>query len=119
MRRSLPSLPVPKRSSQENWPCVQARGPGNLHLINGLFDCHRNHVPVLAIAAHIPLPKSAAAIFRRRIRRSCSVNAATTVSWFHPGADPAGAGDRHAQSRTKPWRFRGRYPGRCGAQGCA
>jgi pyruvate dehydrogenase (quinone) len=29
-------------------------GPGNLHLINGLFDCHRNHVPVLAIAAHIP-----------------------------------------------------------------
>lgn len=28
--------------------------PGNLHLINGLFDCHRNHVPVLAIAAHIP-----------------------------------------------------------------
>jgi pyruvate dehydrogenase (quinone) len=29
-------------------------GPGNLHLINGLFDCHRSGVPVLAIAAHIP-----------------------------------------------------------------
>src|SRR5712675_3091647 len=29
-------------------------GPGNLHLINGLFDCQRNGVPVLAIAAHIP-----------------------------------------------------------------
>src|SRR5882672_1799136 len=29
-------------------------GPGNLHLINGLFDCHRNRVPVLAIAAQIP-----------------------------------------------------------------
>ncbi len=28
--------------------------PGNLHLINGLFDCHRSRVPVLAIAAHIP-----------------------------------------------------------------
>jgi pyruvate dehydrogenase (quinone) len=27
--------------------------PGNLHLINGLFDCHRNRVPVVAIAAHI------------------------------------------------------------------
>jgi pyruvate dehydrogenase (quinone) len=25
-----------------------------LHLINGLFDCHRSGVPVLAIAAHIP-----------------------------------------------------------------
>src|ERR1700758_4631052 len=29
-------------------------GPGNLHLINGLFDAHRSRVPVLAIAAHIP-----------------------------------------------------------------
>ena len=32
--------------------CAGSCGPGNLHLINGLFDCHRNHVPVLAIAAH-------------------------------------------------------------------
>jgi pyruvate dehydrogenase (quinone) len=29
-------------------------GPGNLHLINGLYDAHRSRVPVLAIAAHIP-----------------------------------------------------------------
>jgi pyruvate dehydrogenase (quinone) len=34
--------------------CAGSCGPGNLHLINGLFDCHRNHVPVLAIASHIP-----------------------------------------------------------------
>jgi pyruvate dehydrogenase (quinone) len=34
--------------------CVGSCGPGNLHLINGLFDCHRSRVPVLAIAAHIP-----------------------------------------------------------------
>jgi pyruvate dehydrogenase (quinone) len=34
--------------------CAGSCGPGNLHLINGLFDCHRNRVPVLAIAAHIP-----------------------------------------------------------------
>ncbi|WP_434155275.1 ubiquinone-dependent pyruvate dehydrogenase [Pseudomonas sp. JZ134] len=34
--------------------CAGSCGPGNLHLINGLYDCHRNHVPVLAIAAHIP-----------------------------------------------------------------
>ena len=34
--------------------CAGSCGPGNLHLINGLFDCHRNHQPVLAIAAHIP-----------------------------------------------------------------
>ena len=34
--------------------CAGSCGPGNLHLINGLFDCQRNGVPVLAIAAHIP-----------------------------------------------------------------
>lgn len=34
--------------------CAGSCGPGNMHLVNGLFDCKRNHVPVLAIAAHIP-----------------------------------------------------------------
>src|ERR1700720_2619134 len=34
--------------------CAGSAGPGNLHLINGLYDCHRSRVPVLAIAAHIP-----------------------------------------------------------------
>src|SRR3981189_1579248 len=34
--------------------CAGSCGPGTLHLINGLFDCHRSRVPVLAIAAHIP-----------------------------------------------------------------
>jgi pyruvate dehydrogenase (quinone) len=34
--------------------CAGSSGPGHLHLINGLYDCHRSRVPVLAIAAHIP-----------------------------------------------------------------
>ncbi len=34
--------------------CAGSCGPGNLHLINGLFDCHRSRAPVLAIAAQIP-----------------------------------------------------------------
>jgi pyruvate dehydrogenase (quinone) len=33
--------------------CAGTCGPGNLHLVNGLYDCHRNGVPVLAIAAHV------------------------------------------------------------------
>ena len=37
--------------------CAGSCGPGNLHLINGLFDCYRSRVPVLAIAAHIPSPE--------------------------------------------------------------
>ena len=34
--------------------CAGSCGPGNLHLINGLYDCHRSRVPVVAIAAQIP-----------------------------------------------------------------
>ena len=34
--------------------CAGSCGPGNLHLINGLYDANRCRVPVLAIAAHIP-----------------------------------------------------------------
>ncbi|HWG04819.1 MAG TPA: ubiquinone-dependent pyruvate dehydrogenase [Beijerinckiaceae bacterium] len=34
--------------------CAGSCGPGNLHLINGLYDAHRSRVPVLALAAHIP-----------------------------------------------------------------
>ena len=34
--------------------CAASCGPGNLHLINGLYDANRSRVPVLAIAAHIP-----------------------------------------------------------------
>jgi pyruvate dehydrogenase (quinone) len=34
--------------------CAGSCGPGNLHLINGLYDCHRSRLPVLAIAAQIP-----------------------------------------------------------------
>ncbi|WP_132991677.1 ubiquinone-dependent pyruvate dehydrogenase [Gordonia zhaorongruii] len=34
--------------------CAGSCGPGNLHLVNGLYDAHRSRVPVLAIAAQIP-----------------------------------------------------------------
>ena len=60
--------------------CAGSCGPGNLHLINGLFDCHRSRVPVLGIAAQIPSAGSAAATFRKPIRNTCSGSAATTAS---------------------------------------
>jgi pyruvate dehydrogenase (quinone) len=44
--------------------CAGSCGPGNLHLINGLFDCHRSQVPVLAIAAHIPSAEIGAGYFQ-------------------------------------------------------
>ncbi len=44
--------------------CAGSCGPGNLHLINGLFDCHRSRVPVVAIAAHIPSPEIGSGFFQ-------------------------------------------------------
>ena len=61
--------------------CAASCGPGNLHLINGLFDANRSGVPVLAIAAHIPREEIGGSTSRRPIRRSCSASAASTASW--------------------------------------
>ncbi|PNG26372.1 ubiquinone-dependent pyruvate dehydrogenase [Methylocella silvestris] len=56
--------------------CAGSCGPGNLHLINGLFDCHRSRVPVLAIAAHIPSPEIGSGYFQethpQNLFRECS-----------------------------------------------
>src|SRR5580658_3096695 len=56
--------------------CAGSCGPGNLHLINGLFDCHRNRVPVLAIAAHVPSSEIGSGYFQEThpeiLFRECS-----------------------------------------------
>lgn len=44
--------------------CAGSAGPGNMHLVNGLYDCYRNRVPVLAIAAHIPSREIGSAYFQ-------------------------------------------------------
>ena len=44
--------------------CAGSCGPGNLHLINGLYDCHRSRVPVLAIAAQIPSAETGSGYFQ-------------------------------------------------------
>jgi pyruvate dehydrogenase (quinone) len=44
--------------------CAGSCGPGNLHLINGLYDCNRSRVPVLAIAAHIPSQEIGSSYFQ-------------------------------------------------------
>src|SRR6202021_3037922 len=44
--------------------CAGDWGPGNLHLINGLFDCQRSRLPVLAIAAQIPSAELGAGYFQ-------------------------------------------------------
>ncbi|MER9417913.1 ubiquinone-dependent pyruvate dehydrogenase [Mesorhizobium sp. M0306] len=44
--------------------CAGSCGPGNLHLINGLFDAHRSRTPVLAIAAQIPTAEIGSGYFQ-------------------------------------------------------
>ena len=56
--------------------CAGSCGPGNLHLINGLFDAHRNLAPVLAIAAHVPSSEIGTGYFQEthpdQLFRECS-----------------------------------------------
>jgi pyruvate dehydrogenase (quinone) len=44
--------------------CAGSCGPGNMHLINGLYDCHRSRVPVLAIAAQVPSQEMGSGYFQ-------------------------------------------------------
>jgi pyruvate dehydrogenase (quinone) len=56
--------------------CAGSCGPGNLHLINGLFDAHRSMAPLLAIAAHIPSSEIGTGYFQEthpeQLFRECS-----------------------------------------------
>jgi len=56
--------------------CAGSCGPGNMHLINGLYDCHRSRVPVLAIAAQIPSEEIGTGYFQEtrpeQLFRDCS-----------------------------------------------
>lgn len=44
--------------------CAGSCGPGNTHLINGLYECNRSRLPVLAIAAHIPSQEIGSSYFQ-------------------------------------------------------
>ena len=56
--------------------CIGSCGPGNLHLINGLYDAHRSMAPVLAIATHIPSTEVGTTYFQetdpKSLFRGCS-----------------------------------------------
>ena len=56
--------------------CAGSCGPGNTHLLNGLYDCHRSRMPVLALAAQIPSIEIGTGYFQEthpeRTFRECS-----------------------------------------------
>ena len=103
--------------------CAGSCGPGNLHLMNGLFDCHRNHVPVLAIAAHIPSSEIGLGYFQethpQELFRECSyfcelvsnpaqmpevLHRAMRTAWSGRGRRRGGA-RRHPCPRRQPGRM--------------
>jgi pyruvate dehydrogenase (quinone) len=69
--------------------CAGSCGPGHLHLINGLYDCQRSRVPVLALAAHIPTREIGSGYFQEthpeRLFVECSHFCETI---FHPSQVP-------------------------------
>ena len=89
--------------------CAASCGPGNLHLINGLFDAAGSRVPVLAIAAHIPREEIGGSYFQethpQEMFRECSVYCELVE---RPRADAASARDRNAvRDRAQRRRRRG------------
>ncbi len=93
--------------------CAGSCGPGNLHLINGLYDCNRTRTPVLAIAAHIPSAEIGSSYFQethpqelfRGVQRLLRTRIASR-------ADAARPRDRHPCGRRAARRRRHRHPGR-------
>ena len=82
--------------------CAGSCGPGNLHLINGLYDAHRSRVPVLAIAAHIPSREIGSGYFQEthpeHLFRECS-HFSEMVS--HPEQKPV-----RSRRPSRQWRWR-------------
>jgi pyruvate dehydrogenase (quinone) len=82
--------------------CAGSCGPGNLHLINGLYDAHRSMAPVVAIAAHIPSSEIGTGYFQEthptEIFRECS-HYCELVSNPHQGPRVFHSAVQHAVGR--------------------
>ena len=103
--------------------CAGSCGPGNLHLINGLFDAHRSMAPVLAIAAHIPSSEIGTGYFQEthpdqivprvqpllRTRLQSPSDAPRAADGHAARGEQAGRrGDRHIRATWRPWKCRRR-----------
>ena len=101
--------------------CAGSCGPGNLHLINGLYDAHRCMAPVLALASHIPSTEIGTGYFQEthpdaavpRVQPLLRADLQPRADAAGPpDRDPARARPRRGQSRRPPRRRRRRCPAR-------
>jgi pyruvate dehydrogenase (quinone) len=97
--------------------CAGSCGPGNLHLINGLYDAHRSRVPVLAIAAQIPSQEIGSGYFQEthpeHLFKECSHYCEMISSRAQcPDAahtrdrDPDGSVEARGGCGSDAWRYR-------------
>ena len=100
--------------------CAGSCGPGNLHLINGLFDAHRSMAPVLAIAAHMPSSEIGTGYFQEthpeQLFRECS-HYCELIS--NPRQAPRVLAKRDAARREQTGRLRDCLAGGRGSPGRA
>ena len=80
--------------------CAGSCGPGNLHLLNGLYDANRSGAPVLAIASHIPSTQIGTEYFRRWAGDAAYRPSTTPLSRGHWGSSPAGRGAGSRRDRA-------------------
>ena len=93
--------------------CAGSLRPGNLHLINGLFDCHRSRVPVLAIAAQIPSNEIGRGYFQETHPASAVSGVQPLLRAGHPTrATPGRVGIGHSRRNRQARRSGCRHPWR-------
>ena len=99
--------------------CAGSCGPGNTHLINGLYDCHKSRVPVLAIAAQIPSREIGSGYFQEThpelIFKECSFYCELVSS---PEQIPRILEHRDADCDLSPWGFSRCNPRGHSSDGC-
>src|SRR6202166_3985872 len=93
--------------------CAGSCGPGNLHLINGLYDANRSRVPVLAIASHIPSYEIGSEYFQETHPESIPRMQSLLRTHFSSGANAACPGDRNPNSTRQTRRSGCRSSRRC------
>ena len=94
--------------------CAGSCGPGNLHLINGLYDAHRSGAPVLAIASHIPSAEIGSDYFQETHPERLFVECSSYCEQIITAAQSPRVVNSAAQALARrPGRIGGRALGRC------
>jgi thiamine pyrophosphate-dependent acetolactate synthase large subunit-like protein len=83
--------------------CAGSCGPGNTHLIQGLYDAHRTGAPVLAIASHIPSVQVGTSFFQETHPDRLFVDCSGYLRAHQPSRTDAAGGPQRGGARAGAW----------------